>query len=261
MDRFNLVHGNLKGSNILISNEGEAMLSGFEGSMLRESMLHFTATETPDYYFRWTAPEVFMNEVYLSTAAADVYALGMASTLLSWYVCLSRSPEKGFVTSNQEIFTGELPYSNIKNDWEITMAVAIHKRLPDRPLEQIPTNDSQGDMLWTLLTKCWQHEPEERPTAEQVYKHIKPFVIDSTMLASEIISHLGSRKCPNLTDQLEESLCTQYPLVTGGYGDIYRGSLKSGEIVALKSMMLRIGSTRSERMLLKVTLITRIAFA
>ncbi|KAG8792007.1 hypothetical protein FRC12_007534 [Ceratobasidium sp. 428] len=71
-------------------------------------------------------------------------------------------------------------------------------------------------------------------------------------VASEIIAHLGSRNCPDLTDQLNHSSCSQYPISTGGYGEVYQGVLNSGESVALKSMIFRIGSSRSERELLKV---------
>ncbi|KAG9111308.1 hypothetical protein FRC07_008064 [Ceratobasidium sp. 392] len=136
-----------------------------------------------------------------------------------------------------ETMIGERPYSELKSEPAVVHAVVLRKRLPVRPLKQIPLDNSQGDMLWTLLTKCWQHEPDQRPTAEQVYKHMKPFVVDSTMVASEIIAHLGSRNCPDLSDQLDEELCSRHPLSNGGYGDVYRGSLKSGESVALKSMI------------------------
>ncbi|KAG9119300.1 hypothetical protein FRC07_005730, partial [Ceratobasidium sp. 392] len=64
------------------------------------------------------------------------------------------------------------------------------------------------------------YQPDQRSTAEQVYKHMKPLVIDSTMVASEIIAHLGSRNYPNLSDQLDLPSCSQYPLSNGGYGDV-----------------------------------------
>ncbi|KAG9125594.1 hypothetical protein FRC07_006960 [Ceratobasidium sp. 392] len=143
---------------------------------------------------------------------------------------------------NLEIMSGEQPYSDIGFTPRVLTAVLNDRRLPARPLKQIPLNDSQSDMLWTLLTKCWQYEPDQRPTAEQVYKHV----------ASEIIAHLGSRKCPDLSDQLDLSLCSQDPLTSGGYGEVYRGALKSGQQVALKSMIVVMGSSRSEKELLKL---------
>ncbi|KAG8789405.1 hypothetical protein FRC12_013553 [Ceratobasidium sp. 428] len=48
--------------------------------------------------------------------------------------------------------------------------VATRLGIPERPLNHILPNDSQGDMLWSLMKNCWLYEPEERPTAEQVYK-------------------------------------------------------------------------------------------
>ncbi|KAG8742296.1 hypothetical protein FRC10_001720 [Ceratobasidium sp. 414] len=57
--------------------------------------------------------------------------------------------------------------------------------------------------------------------------------------ASEVVACLTNRGCINITDLLDENSCSNYPISSGGFGDIYRGMLDSGTQVAIKTMRLR----------------------
>ncbi|KAG9090699.1 hypothetical protein FRC06_000919 [Ceratobasidium sp. 370] len=71
-----IIHGHLKGDNVLISKEGTAMLVNFGTSVFTESTLQFTQTSANQFMtVRWTAPEVLEGD--RRSTAADVYALGM----------------------------------------------------------------------------------------------------------------------------------------------------------------------------------------
>ncbi|KAF8596589.1 kinase-like protein, partial [Ceratobasidium sp. AG-I] len=73
----NIIHADLKGSNVLISNEGTPMLTDFGNAILQETTLQFTATSTKcAFSARWAAPEL-INENGTHSLATDVYALGM----------------------------------------------------------------------------------------------------------------------------------------------------------------------------------------
>ncbi|KAG8708617.1 hypothetical protein FRC09_001132 [Ceratobasidium sp. 395] len=50
------------------------------------------------------------------------------------------------------------------------MAILM-RELPKRPESTIPTNSNQGNELWSLLEKCWNRDPKERPRA--------PFVVEA----------------------------------------------------------------------------------
>ncbi|KAG8735222.1 hypothetical protein FRC10_010837 [Ceratobasidium sp. 414] len=89
-----------------------------------------------------------------------------------------------------------------------------------------------------------------RPTVASLSKHVGiepdvtnqslhlPAEITSLMTVSEVVAHLGTRGCSDLSDQLDEASCSKHPVSNGGYGDIYRAKLKDGTEVAIKTMRL-----------------------
>ncbi|CUA75507.1 Vegetative incompatibility protein HET-E-1 [Podospora anserina] [Rhizoctonia solani] len=147
MHNCNTVHGDLKAINVLVSSDGTAKLSDFDFSIMSEvGGLVFSETSNSRLgSLRWAAPELLLAEVPKRTTQCDVYALGM--TFL-------------------EIFTGQVPFPECKQDFTILMNVQ-RGTLPSRPLEQLK-NDERGDMMWRLLLECWNKEPSERPSSGQV---------------------------------------------------------------------------------------------
>ncbi|KAG9089189.1 hypothetical protein FRC07_012385, partial [Ceratobasidium sp. 392] len=71
------IHGDLKGSNILVSGSGIPLLADFGNATLHEYTLNFTGTTTKSAISsRWAAPELFKGTT-THNAPTDVYALGM----------------------------------------------------------------------------------------------------------------------------------------------------------------------------------------
>lgn len=66
---------------------------------------------------------------------------------------------------SQETITGNIPYHDLAQDLAVIMAVAIKRKFPERPDAHIPLNVEYGDVLWSLLTKCWAYESKNRPNA------------------------------------------------------------------------------------------------
>ncbi|KAG9091957.1 hypothetical protein FS749_016119 [Ceratobasidium sp. UAMH 11750] len=144
-----IVHGDLKGPNVLISATGSPILIDFGNATQSESTLQFAETATKGYMtMRWAAPEIFWDGK--PSQEADVYALGM--TIL-------------------EAFTGKVPYFD-KGDPAVIKTVVTDKKVPDRP-QEIPTNFAWADMLWNLLIDCWRYAPSERPTARNVCSQLQ----------------------------------------------------------------------------------------
>ncbi|KAG8793744.1 hypothetical protein FRC12_001754 [Ceratobasidium sp. 428] len=170
-----IVHGDLKGANVLISHDGDPILIDFGNATQSCASLQFTKNGTnlgmtmrwavrlvlfsfsPDHNELAQAPEIFENGDVSNEA--DVYALGM--TIL-------------------ETFTGKHPYDTIKNDPSIVKTVVADKKIPDRPPE-IPEDNMSGNMLWELLVNCWSHKPSERPTALSVHQSLKKILEGSQL--------------------------------------------------------------------------------
>ncbi|CAE6420881.1 unnamed protein product [Rhizoctonia solani] len=68
---------------------------------------------------------------------------------------------------------------------------------------------------------------------------------------SDVIACLGDHGCLDLTDQVVASNSSEFPFATGGFGDVYYGSLRNGSRVSLKCIRLLVGSGDEGRKQLK----------
>ncbi|KAF8602272.1 kinase-like protein [Ceratobasidium sp. AG-I] len=153
---INMVHGDIKAMNILVSADGIAKISDFDHSILSNCTLAFSATTNAGGgTLRWMAPELLLrtdsesNHGVLKTTQTDVYALGM--TML-------------------EILTGKVPYTKYAQDFAIFNAL-VKKQPPDRP-EVLNDQTAQAETMWRLLLQCWDHTPAARPSAPWVLTQV-----------------------------------------------------------------------------------------
>ncbi|CAE6515409.1 unnamed protein product [Rhizoctonia solani] len=158
---IDIVHGDLKGANVLIAQDGTPMLADFGNASLDISnpTLGFTQNNTkPGISVRWAAPEMLIEEgASMPTMAGDIYSLGM--TIL-------------------ETFTSDVPFPG-KSDMWILANILIPKKMPTRPEKVIPPRSVDGDKLWAILTKCWSYDPKNRPNATTVWDKMKPITSGS----------------------------------------------------------------------------------
>ncbi|KAG8730874.1 hypothetical protein FRC11_005603 [Ceratobasidium sp. 423] len=144
------VHGDIKASNIMLSQDMTVKLAGFGNMTLRDYSLAFTpTTHGLGISVRWAAPEIVEGKTRLSSEA-DIYALGM--TVL-------------------EMITGSVPYNRLRDIAVLNKITnGIH---PNRPLDQMPTENEFTSRIWTLLTDCWKYDAKDRPTAIAVHEEIE----------------------------------------------------------------------------------------
>ncbi|KAG5645836.1 hypothetical protein DXG03_005177 [Asterophora parasitica] len=142
-----IVHGDLRGANILISRDGVAVLSDFGLSKFLEDCGQ-GMTSSSNLNPRWFAPELLRQTDPLSPSS-DVWSFAM--------VCL-------------ELMTGEQPFSKISRDI-IVLRDLDGGKLPERPSRQV-TAQGLSDDLWALMKKCWHKKPDHRPSMTAIRERI-----------------------------------------------------------------------------------------
>ncbi|KAL5514114.1 hypothetical protein ACEPAG_2875 [Sanghuangporus baumii] len=142
-----IVHGAIRGANILINQKGDLLLADFGLSKVMENVtgVQITHTSGISESYRWSAPEL-CSDPYILTTASDVFAFAM--TVI-------------------ELMTGEAPYSHIKRNSEVLIKMGGGER-PLRPEGTEIIERGLDDKLWNLLIRCWAADLAERPTIHEV---------------------------------------------------------------------------------------------
>ncbi|CUA70584.1 Hypoxia up-regulated protein 1 [Rhizoctonia solani] len=152
-------------ANVLVSSDGVIKLTDFDYSLIPDCSLLFSdTTRIGCGTLRWMAPELVLQTSFQRSKPTDVYALGM--TFL-------------------EVITGALPYHPQCHLDAQVIAKLVHKSFPERSTEYFAHN-KRGDETWKLLTRCWDHDPAARPTAEAVLTWVSMYKVPSS-LKSELI--------------------------------------------------------------------------
>ncbi|CAE6376742.1 unnamed protein product [Rhizoctonia solani] len=158
LHQIGIIHGDMKGANVLITDDGTPVLTDFGNAFLKEQTMNFTPTSSSiAMSVRWSAPEIINGS--RPTKASDVYALG---------------------TTLYEIVSGKLPYQT-QSEVAIVFLVTVRKQLPERP-ECMPIGHHDAEKLWSLFLRCWS-EQEARPSAAETAREIKTISLDNLPVA------------------------------------------------------------------------------
>ncbi|KAJ7093508.1 hypothetical protein C8R44DRAFT_684926 [Mycena epipterygia] len=135
-----IVHGDLKGMNILITPSGRACIADFGLSTIDVVSLGFThsTSSVQGGTARYQAPELLLGSS--NHYASDVYAFAC--------VCY-------------EILTGKAPFFELRNEMAVSLKVMGGAR-PSRP-----GTSECNPILWSLLEDCWNPDPNIRPLMAQ----------------------------------------------------------------------------------------------
>ncbi|KAL0563919.1 Receptor-interacting serine/threonine-protein kinase 1, partial [Marasmius crinis-equi] len=142
-----IVHSDLKGVNVLITDALRACIADFGLSRVTDTQgLKITSTNSRSGGTgRWLVPELLLGGGAISSES-DMYAYGC--------VCY-------------EIFTGQHPFPELPNEAAVVLAVSSGKH-PSRPKGMTQL----ADAMWALMQSCWDPTPASRPTASQVVDEI-----------------------------------------------------------------------------------------
>ncbi|KAI6100447.1 kinase-like domain-containing protein [Pisolithus croceorrhizus] len=144
-----IVHGALKGSDVLVSSDRRALLTDFGFSTLNISTFSMTVDAESGIALYWVSPELLEGDA--ASTASDVWAFGM--TVL-------------------ELFTRAVPYSDCQARPTHVLTRIMFGKLPDRPCAET-TQSRMTDAWWGICESCWRRDPSSRPTMRDIVDEVR----------------------------------------------------------------------------------------
>ncbi|KAF9254683.1 kinase-like protein [Marasmius fiardii PR-910] len=145
-----IVHGDLKGVNILTTPDERACIADFGLSRIHRDGAHIpglTSSKVTGGTVRYLSPELLIGGSTVTfSKLSDIYAFAC--------VCY-------------EIFEGNVPFHELRLDPSVVLAVVIEKEHPSRP-----ESTSLNDTMWNIMMKCWNANPDLRPAASDILEEI-----------------------------------------------------------------------------------------
>ncbi|KAG6811012.1 hypothetical protein H0H92_009353 [Tricholoma furcatifolium] len=150
-----IIHGDLKGKNVLVDESGRACVADFGLSSISDKEIlawtSVSSTSSKGGTLRYQAPELLdieNGEQRCNTTASDIYA----------WACVA-----------YEIFAGEIPFAHLTRELVIMKHVATGGQ-PTRPPASGLSWSVWGltEDIWTLMQTCWNLQPEARPSVEVI---------------------------------------------------------------------------------------------
>ncbi|KAJ7207646.1 kinase-like domain-containing protein, partial [Mycena pura] len=158
----NIVHGDLRGANILITHDWHACLADFGLARFSDATVA-THTSHCAGSIRWMAPELIhpdcFNMQFLRTPASDVYAFGCVCLVLILRICS---------------YTGRPPFIGLSET--AAMLQAIRGGRSDRPTQE---EQAMTAALWQFVNECWEQTSASRPSSKIVVERLNPKVDSS----------------------------------------------------------------------------------
>ncbi|EKM75609.1 hypothetical protein AGABI1DRAFT_46199, partial [Agaricus bisporus var. burnettii JB137-S8] len=149
LHQSDIVHGDLKAKNILVSSNGRALIADFGISHIVIST-KLASTRSLGGTTRWMAPELLNNDEEncpTVTVKSDIWSLGCV-----YY----------------EIFSRKIPFYHCTNDVNLFLIRLKPKAMPRRPTD-VSEEDNISDDMWWLMQRCWDSEPQSRPNCHEMH--------------------------------------------------------------------------------------------
>ncbi|KAG6826428.1 hypothetical protein H0H92_015822 [Tricholoma furcatifolium] len=152
LHKNDIVHGDLKGCNVLVDGSGRAAIADFGLANVTDPyILQWTSQTTVASKGgtpRWLAPEILAIEQEDAADESDSVYNTKASDVFAW----------------SSIFTGQLPFFETLQPVSV-MHLIMQGETPTRPQDDSPAWRRYGlnHRIWNLMKDCWSFDPSQRP--------------------------------------------------------------------------------------------------
>ncbi|CAE6411556.1 unnamed protein product, partial [Rhizoctonia solani] len=159
--------------------------------------------------------------------------------------------------------TKDLPTGEEIQRPERPISAAFSKDTNSPSFHKHGIDGSMSSELGVKYSKTYQNSYPAEPLtmgihSEQFHTHdgrnigkITCDTITGAMPAVEIMRYLIEHGCHNIADELDISHVSEYPVSNGGFGDVYRATLRDGSRVAVKCIRVIVDSTSRGKSFLK----------
>ncbi|CAG8488192.1 4312_t:CDS:2 [Ambispora gerdemannii] len=161
----NFIHCDLHSGNILIDQNGRALLTDFGLTIKNEPPYNdLNSLQTLYGVMSSLAPETLRTG--RRSKAADIYSIGM----LMW-----------------ELSSGKRPFASVPHDYELIFSICNEVR-PCRPsiIEGTPR------VYVDLMSRCWEVDPENRPDTKSVYESINEYFSNRSSIIGVLTSNISN---------------------------------------------------------------------
>lgn len=149
-----MVHGDIHMGNVLVSNEGDALLCDFGLSRVLDdpsavgpnnttNMAEDPETGGATGVMVYIAPE--RHDGWPRSRETDVFAFGM--------LCF-------------QVYSGRMPLHELPTALAVILALTEGKR----PLRSEVSREDFTDDMWQLVQQCWSSDPKQRPTMASIHQ-------------------------------------------------------------------------------------------
>ncbi|KIJ58311.1 hypothetical protein HYDPIDRAFT_90991 [Hydnomerulius pinastri MD-312] len=142
-----VLHGDLKGANVLVDDTGRCIISDFGQSEMKSEAYRLSGQPAPRGTLRWQAPELLLGDNQL-TAAVDVYAFAICCVEI--------------------LGMGDLPWARL-DDSTVASLVLGEKQRPPLPPSRCTSTVSH------LVNMCWARNVDSRPPFTYIAASLKQF--------------------------------------------------------------------------------------